>query len=64
MRTQRVLRVYIGEWSENTLDISNLKALFQGGWMVKSINHQDARTFDNKAGIYLTCNKLPNFGIE
>ena len=56
--------VFIDEWSENTLDISNLKALFQGGWMVKSVNHQDARTFDNKAGIYLTCNKLPNFGIE
>ena len=56
--------IFIGEWSENTLDISNVKTLFQGGWMVKSVKHQDAQTFDNKAGIYLTCNKLADFGVE
>ena len=56
--------IFIDEWSENTLDISNVKTLFQGGWMVKSVKHQDAQTFDNKAGIYLTCNELPNFGVE
>ena len=47
-----------------TLDISNVKTLFQGGWMVKSVKHQDVQTFDNKAGIYLTCNELPDFGVE
>ena len=42
------------------LDISNVKALFQGGWRVQSVKHQDAQTFDNKADIiYLTCNELP-----
>ena len=56
--------IFIDEWSENTLDISNVKTLFQGGWMVKSVKHQDAQTFDNKAGIYLTCNELPDFGVE
>ena len=56
--------IFIDEWSENTLDISNVKTLFQGGWMVKSVKHQDAQTFDNKEGIYLTCNELPDFGVE
>ena len=56
--------IFIDEWSENTLDISNVKTLFQRGWMVKSVKHQDAQTFDNKAGIYLTCNELPDFGVE
>ena len=56
--------VFIDECSENTLDISNVKTIFQGGWMVKSVKHQDAQTFHNKAGIYLTCNELPDFGVE
>ena len=56
--------IFIDEWSEDTLDISNVKTLFQGGWMVKSVKHQDARRFNNKAGIYLTCNEFPDFGVE
>ena len=56
--------VFIDECSENTLDISNVKTILQGGWMVKSVKHQDAQTFHNKAGIYLTCNELPDFGVE
>ena len=56
--------VFIDECSENTLDISNVKMIFQGGWMVKSVKHQDAQTFHNKAGIYLTCNELSDFGVE
>ena len=56
--------IFIDEWSENILDISNIKTLFQGGWMVKSIKHQDAQTSDNKAGIYLTCNELSDFAVE
>ena len=31
--------IFIDEWSENTLDISNVKTLFQGCWMVKSVKH-------------------------
>ena len=56
--------IFIDEWSENILDISNIKTLFQGGWMVKSIKHQDAQTSDNKTGIYLTCNELPDFAVK
>ena len=56
--------VFIDKYSENTLDISNVKTILQGGWMVKSVKHQDAQTFHNKAGIYLTCNELPDFGVE
>ena len=56
--------IFIDEWSENTLDISNVRTLFQVSWMVKSVKHQDAKTFNNKAGICLTCNKLPDFGVE
>ena len=55
---------FIEEWSEDTLVISNVKTLFQDGWMVKSVKYQDAQTFDNKAGIYLICNELPDFGVE
>ena len=56
--------IFIDEWSENTLEIVNIKTLFQGGWIVKSVKHQDAQLFDNKAGIYLTCNELPDFEVE
>ena len=56
--------VFIDEWYQNTLDISNVKTLFQGGWMVKSLKYEDVQTFDNKGGIYLTCNKLPEFGVK
>ena len=56
--------IYIEVWSENNLDILNVKTLFQGGWMVKSVKHEDAQMFDNEAGIYLTCNELPDFGVE
>ena len=56
--------IFIDEWSENTLEIVNIKTLFQGGWMVKSVKHQDAQLFDNKTGIYLTFNELPEFGVE
>ena len=56
--------IFIVEWSENTLDISSVKTLFQGGWMAKSVKHQDAQKFDNKVGIFLTCNELPHLGVE
>ena len=56
--------IFIDEWPENTLDISNVMTLFQGCWMVRSVKHQDAQTFNNKADIYLTCNELPDFGVE
>ena len=56
--------ISIDEWSENTLNISNVKTLFQGSWMVKLVKHQDAQTFDNKAGVYLTCNELRDSGVE
>ena len=56
--------IFIDEWSENTLDTSNVKTLLQGGWMVKSVKYQDAQTCDNKAGIYLTRNESPDFGVE
>ena len=56
--------IFIDEWSENTLDISKVKTLFQGGQLVKSAKHHDPKTFDNKAGIYLTCNELLDFGVE
>ena len=32
--------------------------------MVKPVKHQDTKIFDNKAGIYLTCNELPDFGVK
>ena len=56
--------IFIDEWSENNLDISNVKTLFQGGWVVKSVRHHYSQMSDNKAGIYRTCNKLQNFGVE
>ena len=34
--------IFINEWFENTLDNSNAKTLLQGGWMVKSVKHQDS----------------------
>ena len=40
--------IFIDEWSENTLGISNVKTLFQGGWMVKSVKYQDAQTLITK----------------
>ena len=56
--------IFIDEWSEATLDISNVKTLFQGGWMVKAVKNRNPEKVNNQAGMYLTCNVLPNFGDE
>ena len=44
--------IFIDEWSENTMDVDNVKSFFQGGWMVQSRKHQNARTIINNAGNY------------
>ena len=56
--------IFIDEWSTKTLDISNVKILFQGGWMTRPVKFKDPEQLHNQAGMYLTCNVLPDFGDE
>ena len=56
--------VFLGEWSENTLQADLAKIVLQGGYMVTCVKHQSPKTLINKAPFYITTNELPNFGSE
>ena len=56
--------IFIDEWCEKTLAVDDVKMLFQGGWLVKAIKHHNATTISNNAGMFITCNKMPDFGEE
>ena len=56
--------LYIDEWSDDTMPADTAKTLLQGGFFAQAIKHQSARLQNNQAGVYITCNLLPNFGAE
>ena len=56
--------VFIDEWGSDTMGADTAKSLLQGGWIVQSVKHQKPRTIECRAGMYLTCNELPDFGDD
>ena len=56
--------LYIDEWNDKMLTSDSLKTLLQGGCFAKSVKHRDPKMQEMNAGVYITCNNLPNFGEE
>ena len=56
--------VFIDEWGPKTMPANTAKCLLQGGWTTQSVKFGKGRNLNNKAGMYLTCNNLPDFGDD
>ena len=56
--------LWIDEWNEDTLSSDMAKILFQGGTFTQARKHQTPVMQNNRAGIFITCNKIPNFGDD
>lgn len=56
--------IFIDEWCNKTLAVDDVKKLLQGGNFNTAVKHETARNVENNAGIYITCNEFPEFGIE
>ena len=52
------------EWNADVMTSDLLKTLLQGGHFLQSIKHGTPRMQEMNAGVYITCNILPNFGAE
>lgn len=56
--------LYVDEWCKEMLSPDSIKTLFQGGYFAQSVKHQTPRMQAMSAGVFMTCNELPNFGEE
>lgn len=56
--------LYIDEWSSEMLSSDMLKTILQGGHFAQSIKHKAPRMQNMQAGVFITCNNLPNFDEE
>ena len=56
--------IFIDEWNSKTMSADTAKQLIQGGWFIQSVKYQTGKSISNNAGIYLTCNSLPDFGDD
>ena len=56
--------IYIDEWSVNTLSSEDAKILLQGGQYTVARKHKAPAMINNRAGMYITCNVLPDFKEE
>ena len=59
-------RIFISEWSQETrkqetISPDNVLKFLHGGWLFKSVKHQDTQSFINEADMFLRCNRLPIF---
>ena len=46
------------------LSEDTLKTMMQGGFFSQSVKHQSPRMQNMQAGVYITCNKIPNYGDD
>ena len=56
--------IFIDEWAESLMTADEAKLLLQGGYLTKSAKYKDPKSITNLAGIYLSCNILPNYNEE
>ena len=56
--------LFVDEWNVKMMTSDLLKTLLQGGYFAQSVKHQSPQMQEMNAGVYLTCNNLPDFGIE
>lgn len=56
--------LYIDEWCSDMMAADTVKTLLQGGAFPQSVKHQTPRMQSMKAGVFITCNVMPDFGDE
>ena len=56
--------LYLDEWNKEMMTEDLLKTVLQGGYFPQAIKHSTPKMQDMNAGVYMTCNKLPNYGEE
>ena len=56
--------LFVDEWAEKMMSSDLVKTLLQGGYFAQSVKHQNPRMQEMNGGVYITCNKLPNFDVE
>lgn len=56
--------LYVDEWNAEIMSSDLLKTLLQGGTFPQSIKHLTPKNQQMNAGVYITCNNIPNFGDE
>ena len=56
--------LWIDEWKKEMLSDDTLKTMMQGGYFSQSVKHQTPKMQNMQAGVYLTCNKIPDYGDE
>ena len=56
--------LYIDEWTKKMLTSDEAKCIFQGGMFPQSVKHQNPRIGEMQAGVFITCNKIPDYGCE
>ncbi|XP_066933226.1 uncharacterized protein [Clytia hemisphaerica] len=56
--------VFMDEWTSNSLSCEDAKRVLQGGLVMLSQKHKDARKVKYKSGFYITTNKRPKFGTN
>ncbi|XP_066932606.1 uncharacterized protein [Clytia hemisphaerica] len=56
--------VFLDEFTEKFMSADMAKIFFQGGNLTISRKFSTPELIQNNAGIYITCNKLPNYGSD
>ena len=56
--------LFVDEWNADMMSSDLLKTLLQGGYFPQSIKHSSPKMQTMSAGVFITCNNLPTFGIE
>ena len=56
--------LYLDEWSKEMLPDDLLKTVLQGGYFPQAVKHSAPKMQDMNAGVYMTCNRLPDYKEE
>jgi len=56
--------IFLDEWCDESMGVSNAKLLLQGGYLVKAVKNQDPAPIVNNAGMLICCNKKPYYFDE
>ena len=56
--------LWVDEWTKEMMSEDLLKTMLQGGYFAQAIKHSQPKMQSMQAGVYLTCNKIPDYGAE
>ena len=56
--------LWVDEWKKEMLSEDTIKTMMQGGYFAQSIKHENPKMQNMQAGVYLTCNEIPDYGSE